>query len=133
MIVYISNVRATRKKLYDRSHQGYFNGYAATTGDILYWKPDQPFVIHRAHHFWFDEYKSRLSIIDNHILGSLLLRQYYEGLINNSELLNLISCELDLTPTQFSDIQSITYETELPPSEKKTGFNLLLDISMIQS
>ena len=33
--VYIINGRATRKKLDDRSHQGYFMGYAATTGVIL--------------------------------------------------------------------------------------------------
>ena len=37
-------------------------GYAATTGVILYWKLDQPFIIHRAHHVWFDEYNYRLSI-----------------------------------------------------------------------
>ena len=59
---YIINVLATRKKLDDRSHRGYFMGYAATTGVILYWKPDQPFIIHRSHHVWFDEYNSRLSI-----------------------------------------------------------------------
>ena len=32
-------------------------GYSATTGVILYWKPYQTFIIHRAHHAWFDEYK----------------------------------------------------------------------------
>ena len=51
---YIINGRATRKKLDDISHRGYFMGYAATTGVILYWKPEQPFIIHRAHHVWFD-------------------------------------------------------------------------------
>ena len=71
--VYIINGRATRKNLYDRSHRGYFMGYADTTGVILYWKPDQPFIIHRAHHVWFDEYISRLSIEDKHTPGSLLL------------------------------------------------------------
>ena len=50
----IINGRATRNKLDDRSHRGYFMEYAATTGVILYWKPDQPFIIHRAHHVWFD-------------------------------------------------------------------------------
>ena len=60
--VYIINGRATRKKLDDRSHQSYFIGYAATTGVILYWKPYQPCIIHRAHHVWFDEYNSRLYI-----------------------------------------------------------------------
>ena len=41
---------ATRKKIDDRSHWGYFMGYAATTGVVLYWKPDQQFIIHRADH-----------------------------------------------------------------------------------
>ena len=67
--VYIINGRATRKKLDDRSHPGYFMGYAYTTGVILYWKPDQLFIIHRAHHVWFDEYNSRLSIEDKHTPG----------------------------------------------------------------
>ena len=61
---YTISGRDTRKKLYDRSHQGYSMGYTATTGVILYWKPDQPFVIHRAHHVWFDEYNYRLSLED---------------------------------------------------------------------
>ena len=52
--VYIINGRATRKKLDDRSHRGYFMEYAATTGVILYWKPDQQFIINRSHHVWFD-------------------------------------------------------------------------------
>ena len=78
-------------------------GYASTTGVILYWKPDQTFIIHRAHHVWFDEYNSRLSIENKHNKGSLLLRQDPEGHINNSDLLNLIPCELDLTSTPFSD------------------------------
>ena len=71
--VYIINVRATRNNIDDRSHRGYFMGYAATTGVIIYWKPYQPFIIHRAHHVWFDEYNSRLSVEDNHTTGSLLL------------------------------------------------------------
>ena len=50
--VYIINGRATRKKIDDISHLGYFMRYAATTGVILYWKPDQPFIIHRDHHVW---------------------------------------------------------------------------------
>ena len=60
--VYIINGRATRNKLDDRSHRGYFMVCAATTGVILYWKPDKPSIIHRAHHVWFDEHNSRLSI-----------------------------------------------------------------------
>ena len=71
--VYIINGRATRNKLDDRSHRGYFMGYAAATGVISYWKLDQPFIIHRAHHVWFDEYNSSLSIEDKHTPGSLLL------------------------------------------------------------
>ena len=102
-------------------------GYAATTGVILYWKPYQPFIIHRAHHVWFDEYNSCLSIEDKHTPGSLLLRQDPEGHIHNSDLLNLIPCDLDLTSTQFRDETIITYDVELPPSGKKTGFNLLDD------
>ena len=47
--------------------------YAATTGAILNWKLDQNIVIHRAHHIWFDEYNSRLSIEENHTTGSLIL------------------------------------------------------------
>ena len=70
---HIINGCATTKKLDDRSHRGYLMGYEATTGVIIYWKLDQPFVIHRAHHIWFDEYNSRLSIEQNHTTGSLLL------------------------------------------------------------
>ena len=47
--------------------------YAANTGFIIYCKPYQPFVVHRSHHVWFDEYNSSLSIEDNHTPGSLLL------------------------------------------------------------
>ena len=100
-------------------------GYADTTGIILYWKPDQPFVIHRAHHVWFDEYSSCLYIEDNHTPDSLLLRKYPESHIHYSYLLNLIPCELDITSTPFSDITIITYDIEWPPSGKKVGFNLL--------
>ena len=72
--------------------------YAATTGVILYWKPDQPFIIHRAHHVWFDEYNSRLSIEEKYTPGSLLLRKDPEGRIYNSDLLNLIHANLILHP-----------------------------------
>ena len=76
---------------------------------------------------WFDEYNSRLSIEDKHTQGSLLLRQDPEGHIHNSDLLNMIPCELDLTSTPFIDETIITYDIELPPSGKKIGFNLLDD------
>ena len=83
MRVYIINVRVTRNNIDDVSNRGSFMGYAATTGFILYWKPDQPFVIHRAHHVWFDEYNSRLSIEDKHTTGYLLLPHDLESLIHN--------------------------------------------------
>ena len=63
MRVYIINGRATRNKIDDRSHQGSLMGYEATTGVILYWKPDQTFIIHRAHHVWFDEYRKNLGVL----------------------------------------------------------------------
>ena len=91
MRVYIINGRATRKKLDDRSYRAYFMGYAATTGVILYWKPDQPIIIHRAHHVWFDEYNSRLSIEDKHTPRSSLLRKYPEGHIHNSDHIFIVS------------------------------------------
>ena len=77
-------------------------GYADTTGAILYWKPDQPFIINRDHHVCFDENNYRLSIEDNHNPGYLIFWQYPEGHIHYSNILNLIPCELDLTSTQFS-------------------------------
>ena len=127
MRVYIINGSATRKKLDDRSHRGYFMGYSATTGVIIYWKPDQTFLIHRSHHVCFDEYNSRLSIEDKHTPGYLLLRKYPEGHIHDSDLLNMIPCEIDLTYNTFSDDTIIKYDIELPPSGKKIGFNLLDD------
>ena len=139
MGVYIINGRVTRNNIYDRSHRGYFMEYEYTTGFILYWKPNQSFVIHRAHHVWFDEYNSRISIEDKHTLVSLLLIQYLESCIYNSNLLNLIPCEIDLKTTSFNDTTIITYEIELSTSENKFSLNLLDDeylkyhISLIQS
>ena len=102
-------------------------GYAATTGVILYWKWYQPYIIHRAHHVWFDEYNYCLSTEDKHTPGFLLIRKYPEGYIRDSDLLNLIPCELDLTSTPFSDETIITYDIELPPSGKEIGFNSMDD------
>ena len=116
-----------QEKLDAISHRGYFMVYTATIGVILYWKPYQPFIIHRAHHVWFDEYNSSLSIEDKHTPGSLLLWQDPEGHIHNSDLLNLIKCELDITSNPFRDETIITYDIELPTSGKKIGFNLLDD------
>ena len=44
MRFYIINGRVTIKNLGDKSHQGYFMGYSDTTGVIIYWKPDHPFL-----------------------------------------------------------------------------------------
>ena len=85
-------------------------GYAATKEVIIYWKPDKHFVIYRSHHFSFDEYNSCLSIEDKHTPGYLLLRKYHEGCVHNSDLLNLIPCEIDIKFTPFSDTKIITYE-----------------------
>ena len=102
-------------------------GYSDTTGFILFWNPYQPFVVHRSHHVWYDEYHSRLSIEDKNTPGSLLLQKVPEIHVHNSDILNSIPCELDLTSYPFSDTQIITYKIELPTSGKKIGFNLLDD------
>ena len=101
--------------------------YAATTGFIFYWKPDQNFVIHIYHHFWFDEYSSCLSIEYNHTPVYLILQQDPESIIYTSYLLNLIPCELDLTYNPLCDTTILTYEIELPPYRKKMCLNLLDD------
>ena len=77
-------------------------GYSASKGVILYRKLYQPFFIQIAHHVWFDEYNYSLSIEESNNPGYLLLRKNPESNIHNSDLLNLITCELDLTPTPFS-------------------------------
>ena len=99
--------------------------YSDTPGVIIYWNPDHIFVIHRAHDVWFYYYNHHLYIEDNHTPGYLLLQQDLESFIHNSELLNLIPCELDIKSTLFCDTTILTYEIELPPSGKKIGFNLL--------
>ena len=102
-------------------------GYADTAGVIIYWNPYEPFGIYRAHHVWFDEYNSRLSIEYKYTPVSLLIQKHREVHIHNSDLLNLIPCELDHTYTKFSDETIITHEIEFPPSRNKVGFNLLDD------
>ena len=62
-----------------------------------------------------------------HTPCSLLLQYYPEILLHNSYLLNLITCELDLTSTPFSDTKIIRYDIELSHSGNKIGFNLLDD------
>ena len=92
--------------------------YENTKGVILYWKLDKPFFIHIAHHVWFDEYNSRLSIEYKHTPGSLLLRKDPEGQIHYSDLLNFIPCEIDITSTPFSDTTIITYDIESSHKKK---------------
>ena len=94
---------------------------------MLYWKPYKHFFIHRDHHVWFDEYNYHISIEDKHNPCSLLLQQYPESHVQNSYLLNLIQCELDLTSTPFHDTIILTDEIELPPYDNKLCFNLLDD------
>ena len=123
MRVYIIDGGVTRNNLDDGSHQGYLIGNEVTTGIKIYWKPDQHFFIHIAHNVWFEEYNFSITIEDKHTQDSLLLQQYPEIHINNSYLLNLISCELDLTSTPFHYKTVLTYEIELPSSGKKVDFN----------
>ena len=47
---------------------------------------------------------------DKHTPGSLILQQDPESIIHNSDMLDLISCEIDLTHTPFSDTTILTYE-----------------------
>ena len=54
--VYIINRSVTRNKLDEISHHDYCMGYAATSGIVFYWKPDQTFVIHKSHYISFYEY-----------------------------------------------------------------------------
>ena len=71
------------------------------------------------------EYTYCIFIEDTHTTVSLLLQQYYESIIHNSDLLNLIPCEIDIKSTPFFDITILTYEIDLPPSVKKFESNLL--------
>ena len=57
----------------------------------------------------------------------MILRQEPEIRIHNSDLFNLIPCELDFISTPFRDKKILSYEIELPPSGRKVGFNLLDD------
>ena len=98
--------------------------YADTTDVIFYWNLYQPFVVHRAHDVWFDEYNSRISIEDNLTPGYLLLQQDPESNVHHSDLFTLIPCEIDLASTPFCDATIITYEIELPPYGNKVCFNL---------
>ena len=127
MRVYIINEHVTRKKLNDRTHYGYFMGYADTTGVILYWNCDHTFSIHRYHNDQFSDCNSNLYIQEKHTTGYLLLQRYPESLLHYLYPINLIICEIDLTCTQFFDTTILTYEIQLPPDAKEIGFNLFDD------
>ena len=100
-------------------------GYSYNTGFILYWNPDQPSVVHRSHHVCFDEYNHHISIEYNHTPGYLLIQQYTESRIRNSDLLNSFPCELYIISTPFYYTTTLTYDIDLPTYGKKIGFHLL--------
>ena len=116
--VYITKGNVTRKKLDDISQKYYFMAYVATKGFIIYWKPYHTFSINREHHVWFDEYNYGLYIEDRHTPGSLRISQSPEIILHIQDMINFISCELDITSTPFFHIKSLTYKIELTTSEK---------------
>ena len=77
--------------------------YAATTGVIIYYKPDLPYYLHRYHHEWFGEYRYRVYIEDRHTTVYLIVQQDSESLIHNSDILNLVPYYINLTYTPFCD------------------------------
>ena len=64
--------------------------YAATTGVIIYWEPNHPFVIYIDHYVWFDEYNSLFNIEFKLTSDFLLLQQDPENILHNLDLLKLI-------------------------------------------
>ena len=94
-------------------------GYAADIIVIIYWKKDQSFVIHRAHHAWFDECNYRLFVEENNNSSYLLLKRDPESLIHNSDILSLIPCDLGITFTPICDTTIHIYEIDLPPYREK--------------
>ena len=100
-------------------------GYASNKVFLIYKKTDHTCNGHRFHYAWFYEYIYFIYTEDNNTLIYLLIQQYPESIINNLDMINLVPCELDLTPIPFWDSSMITYVIELPPDGKQTGFNLL--------
>ena len=100
-------------------------GYDDTTGVILYFNPDQPFLstdtimIGLMKIILVYPYKTKRTI------GYLLLQQNPEIILHGFYLLDLISFELYITSTTFCDTTILTYEIELTPAVKKICFNLL--------
>ena len=87
--------------------------------DLLFTGIKSRIFIHRYHPAWVDKYNYSLSIEDKHTTGSLLLQQYTESLIHNSDPLKFIPCEIYLKSNPFSNTTIIPYEIELPPAGKK--------------
>ena len=92
---------------------------------LIKYRPN--FYIYRDNHDLFDKYNYQISTEEKHTPISLLFHQNLESLLSNSDLLNLMPCEFDLTSTTFRDTKILTYEIELPPDRNKNGFNLLND------
>ena len=99
--VYIINGRVTIINIYDRSHHGYFMGYAATTGVIIYWNLEHTFVIHINHHAWLDENNYCISIEDKKNTGSLILQQYPEVIFTIRTSSTWFHVNLILHPLHF--------------------------------
>ena len=83
-------------------------GYAATKGFILYWNPDQLFVIHRYQNVWFDEYNSRLSIEDRCIPFIYSFVNIMKVLFIIKSSSNLFHVYLILNPIHFA-IQQLSH------------------------
>ena len=83
--------------------------YADTIAVILYWKLDQPYYLHRAHHSWFYEYSSCLSTENYRTPSSLLPQQDSELFPHKLDLMHSLPYEHDLTSTPFPDVTNITY------------------------
>ena len=125
VIFYIINGSVTIKKLDNISQWAYFMGYASNKVFLIYKKTDHTCNGHRFHYAWFYEYIYFISTEDNNTLIYLLIQQYPESIINNLDMINLVPCELDLTPIPFWDSSMITYVIELPPDGKQNGFQFI--------
>ena len=94
-------------------------GYSDHIGVILYLKPYQNFVIYIAHHVWFDEYSSHLSIENKHTPGYLLFDKVLKVvfIIQNSS--TWFHVKLILDPLHFLIQQSSHIKLRYLPLEIK--------------
>ena len=84
--------------------------YKATKDVLLYWKPDQPYYTHRAHHSWFDEYKTHLSSDRNHTPRSQQLQWDPERFPCQSSIqINFVPCELKFSGGNFTESNKVKY------------------------